>query len=256
MHFSFPGEYISAEKIVHVSIDDCVESLQKLTMPDVNSIFEVAFFNQLFEFHRQYGSKITCYVYARKDDFDLSLVPDRFKKEFEASCNWLKFAYHSSHFDIEKAKLENENEFSQSFFWANTQIDRFAGKCARAQILRLDYFFAKSGWISSIVEGGTKYLLAPDMGGRKAYALSKEESQLVFKKGFLPFDSNQPSRGGYWRTDLRYENIFWIRWALEKLRDQKRIVVFTHEWAMDRQVRARMETSFKWFNKHGYKFIL
>lgn len=257
-YLELPPACVLDEKTVHVSIDDCADCLKNLCSPDIRSVFDVPFFRQLKEWHERFDARFTCYIYAKSGKFSITEIPDSFRKEFEEQSDWLKFGYHSTYRDIRKTKAQSGKEFAVAFARANKEIDRFAGKSARSEILRLDYFFAKESWMPSIYRGKTRYLLGPDSEGRKAYTLSAVDSSRLWEKGFFPFNGVCVcgGGGGYLRTDARYEKMGVLAWwDLENMRDQVRIVIFTHEWAMSPGVISRMESSFRWFVDNRYKFV-
>jgi len=251
---SLPPECTAERKIVHVSIDDCARALARLRDPAVKSIYDDPFFSQLREWHEEFGAKFTCYVYGEIAGFSLSEVPTKFREEFSAASSWLKFGFHAPSSDIEKTRAQTAEEFAENFSRVNAAIDVFAGTNARSTVLRLDYFFAREEWMPAIYSAGTRHLLGPDTAGRKAYALDEAASEELWTHGALPFDRNEQMGGGYIRTDARFEKNFLPWWTLENLRDQERIVVFTHEWAMSAKIRFLMRLSFGWFRDHGYEF--
>ena len=250
---SLPPECAAERKYVHVSIDDCWQALARLSAPETKSVFDDPFFARLKTWHEAYGAKFTCYVFGETENFSLSDVPEKFKDEFAAASSWLKFGFHASSSGIEKTRAQSAEEFAENFAKTNAAIDAFAGTDARTTALRLDYFFAKDEWMPAIFAAGTRRLFGPDTPGRKAYALDAAASAELWARGELAFPHDQMG-GGYARTDARFERICLPWWAMAKLRDRERIVVFTHEWAMGRRVRFVMDESFQWLREHGYEF--
>lgn len=262
---SLPEPCTSPNKCVHVSIDDCREALISLTDAGMQSIYDVPFFAQLKTWHDAYGAKFTCYVYGTlAEDSDgnakitLADIPKKFRQEFEAASDWLKFGFHAEFTKIGKTKSLTGTQFAEKFSRANAAIDAFAGTQARTQNLRLDYFFAKEEWMPAICSAGTQILFAPDTDGRRAYALNDAQSASIRRAGKLAFNAaktpNTAGGGGYLRTDARYEKMLLPWWTLATLRDRERIVIFTHEWTMDFKVRFMMENSFRWFKNNNYQF--
>lgn len=190
-------------------------------------------------------------IYMARPLISVWLVFQGVLKEFQDEADWLKFGYHASHQGIEQTLALDGKQFAAAFTRVSQEIDRFAGDASRSRKLRLAYFFAKKEWMATIIQMQTEVLFAPDSGKRIAYALSEQESALIWKQGFLSISGG----GQFQRTDLRYENMHYTWWDLEQIRDQDRIVIFTHEWAMDDKVISRMVSSFKWFIQNGYHFI-
>lgn len=253
---SLPEECNAPEKVVHVSIDDCWKALADLSEPNVKSVYDVAFFKTLREWNERFGAKFTCYVYGSVEsggkNFDIANVPEKFKAEFQNAADWLKFGFHAPTSKIEETKKQTAPAFEKNLTRINASIDRFAGNASRTNVLRLDYFFAEADWVPSLLNAKTRILLGPDTDGRAAYSLTESQSAALRERGFL----DEEMGGGiqYVRTDARFEQMVFPWWTLSNLRNQERIVVFTHEWAMGRRVRFFMEQAFGWFQEHNYKF--
>ena len=210
-------------------------------------------FNQIRNWNKQFGAKFTLYIYTKGNDFQIESIPERFRSEFIDAAEYLKFGFHSTSNDFQQSMLQNERNFPAIFQYSNVLIDRFSGGGSRSRILRLDRYYAKSEW-QSVIVSDVDILLAPD-DDRPAYWLSDSESQSVRKNGTYFFKSQDGSMIEFWRTDHRYENMFWVWYSLETLRDQDRIVIFTHEWAMDDSIKKKIEYSLQWFNNNGYHYV-
>lgn len=82
---------------VHFSIDDVNAVLRDLTENEkkYDSLFDQKFFKYLKNLNEKYGAKITLYCFYELNDFCLADCTEKFKKEFSASSEWLKFGYHA-----------------------------------------------------------------------------------------------------------------------------------------------------------------
>ncbi len=246
VYTTLPPKCNDPYKIVHISIDDTSNCLSELNEIYVKSIFDVNLFRQLRDWHIRYGAKFTLYIYSEK----LKSVPERFRSDFVSVSDYLKFGFHSESHDFEYTKRLSGEEFNNIFRAANLKISQFLGE--RSRILRLDRYYAKSDW-EQVIAPEVDVLLAPD-DDRSCYWLSSTQSERTRRDGSFS-QVKACSALEFWRTDLRYENVKWIWYQLESLRDQDRIVIFTHEWAMDNTTKEKMEYSFEWFNDNGYNYV-
>lgn len=82
------------------TVDDFIRSFQNLHAhrDAYRSIFEDPYLSVFREAHRRYGSKVHINAFYATDDgaFDLSMMTDRFRPEFEANAHWLTFSFHAT----------------------------------------------------------------------------------------------------------------------------------------------------------------
>ena len=81
------------------AVDDviwCFENIWK-NQDTYTSIFDDPFLALYRDLHEQYGTPVHMHIYYENDDgsFNLSMFPDKYKEEFQANGNWLKFTFHS-----------------------------------------------------------------------------------------------------------------------------------------------------------------
>lgn len=81
------------------TVDDFIRSFQNIHAhrDTYRSIFEDPYLGVFEEAHRRYGSKVHINAFYATDDgaFNLSMMTDRFRPEFEANAHWLTFSFHA-----------------------------------------------------------------------------------------------------------------------------------------------------------------
>ena len=82
-----------------MGVDDviwCFENIWR-NQDTYTSIFDDPFLALYQDLHDQYGTPVHMHIYYANDDdsFNLSMFPDKYKKEFQANGHWLKFTFHS-----------------------------------------------------------------------------------------------------------------------------------------------------------------
>lgn len=88
-------------KKAYFYIDDTIWVLRDLTRTRPASLFDVPLLKVLKEAHEKYGVKTQLNLFYRtdyfygNDEFSLSDVTDRYKKEWESASGWLKLAFHA-----------------------------------------------------------------------------------------------------------------------------------------------------------------
>lgn len=82
-------------------IDDVIWVFRDLTRQQPNSLFDNAYMALLKELHDKYGTKTQLNLFYQTDRFygnnyfSLAEMTDKYKAEFEACSDWLKFGFHA-----------------------------------------------------------------------------------------------------------------------------------------------------------------
>ena len=127
-------------KKFRISVDDNIRFLQDLTYGNFPSIFDHPYLAVYKKAHDLYGAVIHLNLFYAFDDqaralfadnppyFDLSMMTDRYKAEFQANAHWLKLAFHSKSEYPNKPYLNTDAEIiRQDCLDVYRQICRFAG---------------------------------------------------------------------------------------------------------------------------------
>lgn len=83
-----------------LSLDDNVWCLQDIAKNQnvYKSIFDNPYFGMYRDFHTRYGTKVNANIYLGCPEFggfQLSDMPDKFKKEWEQNADWLHLSFHA-----------------------------------------------------------------------------------------------------------------------------------------------------------------
>jgi hypothetical protein len=127
----------------YFTVDDCIVFLYELAKnPErYHSLFDHPFLALFQEAHRLYGVNVHLNLYyafdkasandfsAHKEYFDLSMMPDIYKAEWEANADWLTLSYHAhaNYPDMPNKCLSTEF-IASSIRRTHKEILRFAGK--------------------------------------------------------------------------------------------------------------------------------
>lgn len=89
----------NGHKTYRLGIDDVIRCFQNIYehQNEYTSIFDDPFLKIYKELHDKYGTYVHMHIYYETDDkkFNLSMFPDKYKDEFRANGEWLKFTFHS-----------------------------------------------------------------------------------------------------------------------------------------------------------------
>lgn len=249
IYFCHP--FLKSGGIAHVSVDDVTKSFQNLTKDSMqyNSLFEEPFFSYLKELHDKYGSSFTCYAYEQDSSFNINQMPLKFSKEFESNSDWLKIGFHGVRPSTHTPTNISYIEFTNSFTRFNKELHRFASAKNKASILRLDFFYATTGEVDFLVHNGVKVLLSAD-DDRRSYFLPFNKNRQLIDDNSISYKNLK-----YLRTNIRIENtdIPYINLLRNRRRDT--LVIFTHEWKLNKINRYKLNRTLSILKDQNYKFI-
>ena len=250
---------IIQEKKMHVSFDDVIDVFIDLTQneQEYESIFDNEMLAWLKDLHEKYGMKAACYVFYEDGNFNLAVCTTKFRNEFEDNADWLKFGFHS----LNASTVYGKDETSISGDYRKTieSLERVVSKKSITSTIRLQSYTGTKKEIEKIMFNSevpvTSLLCADDQ--RRSYYLSEKESNYIYSHDEF-FDPDMRLR--FISTDLRIEYIDSIN---EKIKEFSGtawnnqlgdLVVFTHEWAIDDEVKNKLENILMWGSNNEYVF--
>ena len=111
-------------------IDDNVFFLRDIHRENYKDIFECFYLDGLRKLHRKYGALIVlnCFYSTPEKDFDLSMMSDKYKKQWNDNADWLRLAFHSlNEFPNEPYFDAPPEQLAADFDLVNEHLARFAG---------------------------------------------------------------------------------------------------------------------------------
>ena len=111
--------------------DDCVFFLHSLAVNHPASMFDELFLGRLKKIHDKYGTFFTLNIFYHDDHHDFSIcdMPEDYKAEFQANCDWLKLSFHAkSEFPDRPYQHADKAKLAADFDEVYNEICRFAGK--------------------------------------------------------------------------------------------------------------------------------
>lgn len=86
-------------KTYRLGVDDVIWSLENIwrNQNRYQSVFDDPFMALYRDLHNQYGTYVHMHIYYENDDgsFNLSMFPDKYKREFQDNSHWLKLTFHA-----------------------------------------------------------------------------------------------------------------------------------------------------------------
>ena len=242
------------------TVDDNIKFLRDLSAGEWSSIFDHPYLAMYKRLHEKFGLKVQLNLFFEEGDFNLSMMPDKYRAEWRANAHWLKLSFHS--------RLENENPYIDSGYdevyrdceAVNREILRFAGEGSLAKTTTVHYCRATAEGLRALADAGVIGLLGlygTEEAPRSSYQSSDEDAEVIRRGGTA-------YRGGitYAGIDIilnQFEADV-IAEKLEKLQDRELIKVMMHEQYFYRDYKAyqpnyeeKLTKTFEILSENGYK---
>ena len=242
------------------TVDDNIKFLRDLSAGEWSSIFDHPYLAIYKRLHERFGLKVQLNLFFEEGDFNLSMMPDKYRAEWRANAHWLKLSFHS--------RLENENPYIDSGYdevyrdceAVNREILRFAGEGSLAKTTTVHYCRATAEGLRALADAGVIGLLGlygTEEAPRSSYQSSDEDAEVIRRGGTA-------YRGGitYAGIDIilnQFEADV-IAEKLEKLQDRELIKVMMHEQYFYRDYKAyqpnyeeKLTKTFEILSENGYK---
>lgn len=247
------------EKWIHFSLDDSIGVLQDITDNQYDSIFENEELGQLKRLHDSYGLVVSLYFFYEKNGFDLSMATDKYSAEFSENADWLKVGFHSydEHTDYaaesgQKA-LNDYNAVLKELLRVTggyeciDHIPRVHLYAGNEDVIRSWLGSAESG--DEVLQRPRGYLSADD--DRDVYLFDSDQSNYISQQDYYYDIWNDLY---FVPTDIRLENVDDLELALTERADDEYLIIFTHEWALDADIYAKIEECCKFAQERGFSW--
>ena len=139
------------------SVDDNIRVLKELTEGEYTSVFKHPYLKMYKDIHEKYGTKFQLNVYLETDGFDLSMMTDRYKAEWEANSHWLRFSFHSRADAPEYPYRDSGyEEVYRDCSAVHREIIRFAGEKCLSYFTTIHYCQASPDAIRALKDCGIR----------------------------------------------------------------------------------------------------
>jgi len=123
----------NAYKTYRLAVDDVIRCFENIYLhqEEYTSIFQDPYLAIFRDLHDAYGVPVHMHVFYETNDghFNLSMFPDKYKAEFQANGDWLKFTFHSR---VEYPRSPYKHATYELTYREGKQveaeIERFAGR--------------------------------------------------------------------------------------------------------------------------------
>ena len=111
-------------------IDDNSFFLRDIYDKDYKDIFDCFYLAGLRKLHVKYGARfaVNCFWSTPKEDFNMGMMPDKYKSQWEANADWLRLTFHAKN-EFPDRPYENATpeQLAADFDLVKKELVRFAG---------------------------------------------------------------------------------------------------------------------------------
>ena len=252
---SYVEDLNTGKNIFSLSFDDTILIFEDINENKYESVFENSTLNWYKELHDKYGVVISCYVYYEDNDFNLTQISDKYKSEFIANSDWLRFGFHTLNSNTNYKDGEIINDYTKTV----KELERIVGGQTIDNVIRLQMFqgsYEEIKKLSQLNEQPVKGLYTAD-DNRQSYYLSYDNNYYIYNHDEL-YDNE--TNLYFFSTDFRTEYVNNIDLKLKELSNNSwrnqlgDLVVFSHEWALGMENRKKLEKVCRYAYNKGYNF--
>lgn len=110
------------------SLDDNIWFLRDIAEKRYRSVFENPYMALWKRLHDTYGTKVNCNVYFQCEDFNLTMMPDVYRGEWQDNADWFRMTFHALQNDPDRPYIHSGyDEVAHDFDLVTNEIIRFAG---------------------------------------------------------------------------------------------------------------------------------
>ena len=164
------------------SLDDNIWFLRDLTFGSFVSVFDHPYLKGFKYLHDRYGTKFQFNVYYETDGFDLSMMTDRYRAEWEKNASWLRFSFHARA-DAPPFPYA-ESSYAEAYgdcVRVNREIIRFAGKSSLDFYTTIHYCQASAEAVRAFRDAGLRGLVGLFTPEQSCYGLLYDTFDEPFK---------------------------------------------------------------------------
>ena len=180
------------QKQFFFTVDDNIWVFADLMRGQPKSLFDHPYLAMYRRLHERYNLKVQLNIFYEDCGFDLSMMSDRYRAEWEESADWLKLSFHAKADAPSKPyEFSGYDEVNADCAAVNREILRFAGKASLARTTTLHYCRTTAGGVQALKDNGVEGLLGlygTDENPRISYQNTAEEAARLRRGELLKVD--------------------------------------------------------------------
>jgi len=161
-------------------IDDTIWCLRDVTRQRPASLWDNGFFAMLKRAHDEYAMTVQLNLFYRtdfwydSDEFNLTMMTDAYKSEFEAASDWLRFAFHAKQEFPDYPYINSTYDDVKGDYTAvKNEIIRFAGEKSLSDSLVIHWMPMSKEGCRALRDCGVR-IVSPTHGDARDYTEAKQ----------------------------------------------------------------------------------
>lgn len=173
------------------TVDDNVRFLKELTRTDTNSLFDHPYLQVFQRLHEGLGIKVQFNLFYEDKDFDLSIMTDKYRDEWQKNADWIKLSFHSKLENVKPYEFSGFDEVNADCSAVHREILRFAGKDSLATSTTIHFCLATPEGLAAMRANGVTALLGlfgTPQDPRTSYTVSLADAERVRQGAAITLD--------------------------------------------------------------------
>jgi hypothetical protein len=141
------------------TVDDNIRCLKEITESGCESIFDHPYLAMYRRLHEQFDLKVQLNLFYRCGGFDLSMMSDKYRAEWEQNADWLKLSFHSELENVKPYEFSGYDEVYADCRRVHEQILRFASEASLAKTTTIHFCEATEEGLKALKDNGVRGLL-------------------------------------------------------------------------------------------------
>jgi len=141
------------------SLDDDIWFLRDIAASRPSSLFENPYMALWRRLHERYGTKVNCNIYFQCDGFDLTMMPDVYRREWEDNSEWFRLTFHALQNEPKEPYIAAAyDEVAHDYDLITNEIVRFAGESVMNEFTTIHWGEATRGGCRAVRDRGIRGL--------------------------------------------------------------------------------------------------
>ena len=141
------------------TIDDNIRFLKEIIESGAKSLFDHPYTAMLRRLHEKFNLKIQLNMFYSTNGFDLSMMSDRFAKEWEECSDWLKMSFHARGAIQRLYENSGYDEVYRDCRQVNEEILRISSPLSLAKTTTIHFCATNDEGVKALADNGVKGLL-------------------------------------------------------------------------------------------------
>lgn len=166
------------------TVDDNIRFFKEIMENGFESVFDHPYLKMYKRLHEKFGLKVQLNLFYQVDGFDLSMMSDKYRAEWENNSDWLKMSFHSKKEEGIPYEFSGYDEVYGECAAVNREIVRFASRKVLADTTTIHFCRTTDEGLKALKDNGIKGLLGlfgNNEKPRTSYSIPDRDASIIRK---------------------------------------------------------------------------